>query len=175
MEDLFQILFILFFIITSIVSSMRKKKKRQQAKTVPKSQPLKTEATYKKQKSSSEILEEILGIKIEKPEPQPQEVPTFQSSPYTSSYQGGNETWDPTSEYEETSEEGTSTYKEKMEAKKSEITQDKKKHKAFQENKVIHKKKIHPNKFAKLFSKKSDLKKYIIIQEVLNKPKALQR
>lgn len=173
MEDLFQILIIIFFIVSSIASSMKKKKKQQSKKTTSfPQQSEKPNTIAKKQKSSAEVLEEMFGFKLELPEPQKTEAP------YKYSEENYSDTWNPESDFEEFSTEGKSDYAEKITEKKNELTNDKQKHRAFKdENLQISKNsQIEPqSKFSKLFAQQSNLKDYIIIQEILNKPKALRR
>lgn len=175
MEDLFQIIIIVFFILSSIASSMRKKKKqdaKKQQKINYKPTPVQTKkngkVAEKKQKSSSELLEEILGLKIDYPEPPPKEVPAFKP-------EKANDTWDPAADYEEINEDGVSDYKDKVSVKKTEFVQSKKKHKAFKKVKPVKKNIDKPTVADRLFAQQKNLKDYIIIQEILNKPKALRK
>ena len=183
MEDLFQIIFILIFILSSIASSIKKNKKKKQAKK-PVRKPVKVQPTTdpfaepqpvakKKQKSSAELLEEMLGLKIQLPEPQQREAPKVYS-------EDSHDTWDPAKEYETDSHpsEKLSKYEEKIIAKKTELKQDKQKHKAFKDTeskpiKPIVKKKT--SKASLLLKKQDSLKDLIVVQEILNKPKALRR
>jgi len=172
MEDLFQILFILIFIVGSIVSSMRKKKKKEQNKQTNTMQPknIKTqESNTKKQKSSAELLEELLGLKVQLPEPQAKEAPMVYSE------EDRIETWDPAKEFEDSAEIKNSTYKEKTIAKKIEFNQDRKRYKAFSKSVSPTRTFKKSTTVQRLFSNPTDLKDYIIVQEILNKPKALRR
>lgn len=182
MEDLFQILFIVIFIVSSIVSSMKKKKKKQQAankrtqmptanKQTQKPAVMKPAAAKMKQKTSSEILEEILGLKIQLPEPPQKEAPKSYSEPH--SYE--EHSWDPAKDYDDINEDKSEDYHDRINAKKSQLEKDKDKHKAFKDTLVLPKQTAKPTKFQKLFENQSNLKDYIVIQELLNKPKALRR
>lgn len=177
MEDFIEILFILIFIISSIVSSMRKKKKKKPANVKKSSsRPMTTapQNRVKSQKSSADILEQMLGLKLNLPEPPQKEAPTVYSE---DSYQDDS-TWDPAKEYDSMeSTEGSSNYEDRISAKKSEFRQDKEKHKAFKslETKVPLISPVKKSNFSKLFSEQNNLKDFIIIQEILNKPKALRR
>lgn len=177
MEDFIEILFILIFIISSIASSMKKKKKKKPAsvrKSTPKPMTAVPQNRSKSQKSSTELLEEMLGLKINLPEPPKKEAPTV----YSEDTYYNSSTWDPTKDYEGIdSEEGSSDYEEKILAKKSEFLQDREKHKAFKRTEIKPQSiaRAKQNKFTKLFSEQNNLKEYIIIQEILNKPKALRR
>jgi hypothetical protein len=171
MEDYFQIIFIAIFIISSIISSMNKKKKKQQAK-MAKSMPTKRQpvAANVKKKSSSQILEEILGLKIEIPEPPQKEAPVVYSN-----YGESNTTWDPAKEYDDITDDGYSNYENKISQKKAEYLKDSTKHKAFKDD-VVKVKPTQKNIYKeKIFTNQSNLKNYIVIQELLNKPKALRR
>lgn len=177
MEDYFQIIFIAIFIISSIISSMNKKKKKAEARknaqtgSTQMTQPV---ATRKKQKTSADILEEILGMKVEIPEPQKTEVPY--------SYGEDEEvehSWDPTKDYEVKTEQkandGVSDFQAINDAKKDQASHDRNRYKAFNDEVVIEKFVQNNNYKEKIFASQSNLKDYIIIQELLNKPKALRR
>jgi len=169
MEDFFQIIIILVFIISSIVSSMRKKKKQQAKKTFPVKVESKTNS--QQQKSSADILEELLGFKVNLPEPQKQEAPPV----YAESSQADVDTWDPEKEFSDKNADGYNDYQEKINAKKVEFDLDRNKYKAFKEDitlPIMIKKPVHKKN---LFTKQTNLKDYIIIQEILNKPKAFRR
>jgi hypothetical protein len=175
MEDLFQIIFILIFIISSIVSSINKKKKKQQKAAKPKPVVVKKPqtATTKKaeQKTTSQILEEMLGLKIELPEPQKSEAPPDYSEKSLKA-----DTWDPSKEFDDRTDDGESNYQEKISAKKSQFLEDRKKHLAFKkEEKTDVREVVRSSTRNKLFAKDANLKDYIIVQEILNKPKALRR
>lgn len=175
MEDIFQIVIIVFFILSSIASARKKKRKKEQAKNRQNVQTtVQVPVQKKKQKSSAEILEEILGLKVDIPEPPKREAPAIKHK---------NEevdTWDPSSEYDLESEDGVSNYQEKISEKKSQLFEAKKKHEAFK-NKEVEPQKEEIKKISnstvtkKLFTGQNNLKDYIIIQEILNKPKALRR
>ena len=175
MEDLFQILIILIFIISSIVSSMNKKKRKQKVQAV-KPQPVTTTmepepVQAKKEKSSAEILEEMFGMKINLPEPQEVEAPPS----YGEKIESEPETWDPSQDYEVAEKKVQKIgYESKVNAKKSQLSADSEKHRAFKDE-------IEPEQVVKslgvkkLFSQQTNLKDYIKVQEILNKPKALRR
>lgn len=171
MEDLFQIIIIVIFILSSIVSSMKKKKKAQN-KASRKPVKNKNPELSKNKKSSSDILEEILGMKIELPEPQPVEVPVNYSEDSTEQ----ENTWDPEKDYAVTNNNSEIDYKDVIKAKKSELLEDKLKYKATSKSEVYFSQ-VKPKitKAQKLFSNASSLKDYIIIHEILDKPKALRR
>ena len=78
---------------------MNKKKKQQQKNKgtqIPTSVMLKPQCSKKKQKTSAEILEEMLGLKIELPEPPKKEAPKS----YSENLERSGETWDPAKEFE---------------------------------------------------------------------------
>jgi len=177
MEDLFQIIFILIFILGSIASSMKKKKKKQQQMKKTPRRPV-GESTAKppmpsnkKQKSSAEMLEEMFGLKVELPEPPKKEAPKI----YSEETIDVTPTWDPAKEYEDTIEELQVDYKDRISARKSEFREEKKKHEAFKKERIIPKRVKKSSKTRKLFTSQTNLKDYILVQEILNKPKALRR
>lgn len=169
MEDYFQIIFIAIFIISSIISSLNKKKKQQAkaAKVDPSGIPTKQNPVLREQKPANKILEELLGFKIEIPEPPQKEAPI--------SYSGYEESWDPTKEFETQVEDGVSDYQKLNAEKKDQAFQDRTKYQAFKKDAVNTK--LVPQKITKekIISSKSNLKDFIVIQELLNKPKALRR
>ncbi len=169
MEDLFQIVLIAVFIISTIVSSINKKKK-QQAKASKADQsnlPKKNVPIATQQKPANKMLEELLGFKIDIPEPPKREAPV--------NYSENETTWDPTKEYETKVNDGLNDYQTKNAAKKDQISHDRIKYKAFKDEpaKTKYVPKIISRK--KIISSESNLKDYIVIQELLNKPKALRR
>lgn len=169
MEEIFQIVLIAVFIISSIISSINKKKK-QQAKASKADQsnlPNKNVPIAAQQKPANKMLEELLGFKIEIPEPPKREAPV--------NYSENETTWDPTKEYETIANDGVSDYQTKNTAKKDQISHDRIKYKAFKDEPA--KVKYVPKNITKekIFSSNSNLKDYIVIQELLNKPKALRR
>ena len=184
MEDLFQILIILIFIIGSIISSLNKKKKRQKVKmqkesnnpVVPdKRERVTPNISQENQKSSSDILEEMFGLKIKLPEPQSDEAPID----YSESMTEEEETWDPAKDYEGVNDpirkvRIEKNYDLKDSEKKTELLADKEKHRAFKKDKKSETL-LYSIARQKLFSEEANLKEYIIVQEILNKPKALRK
>ena len=113
----------------------------------------------------------MLGLKIELPEPRIPEVPVDYSENTIE-----HKTWDPAKEYAEVETEGVSDYRDKVSVKKSEILNARKKHTAFhKENNIDLQQVVEASGISKLFSKEANLKDYIKVQEILNKPKALRR
>jgi hypothetical protein len=154
---------------------MNKKKKRQKAEagqSTPVSTTTEPEPVQaKKEKSSAEILEEMFGMKIQLPEPQEVEAPPS----YGEKFEDEPETWDPTKEYEQAEKKTKKIeYESKVKAKKTELSASSEKHRAFKDE-------IEPEQVLKslgvkkLFSQQTNLKDYIKVQEILNKPKALRR
>ncbi|MCW8850647.1 MAG: hypothetical protein OQJ81_11760 [Melioribacteraceae bacterium] len=169
MEDYFQIIFIAIFIISSIISSLNKKKKQQAKAAEVKNTGLPKEQfpSQREQKPANKILEELLGFKIEIPEPPQKEAPI--------SYSEEEESWDPAKEFETQVEDGVSDYQKLNAQKKDQASQDRTKYQAFKKDAVNNK--YIPKKVSKekILSSKSNLKDYIVIQELLNKPKSLRR
>ena len=176
MEDYFQIIFIAIFIISSIISSLNKKKKKQakMAETESTNLSRTTVPAARPQKPANKMLEELLGFKIDIPEPPQREAPVNYSENYDE-----HSSWDPTKEFEEKvnlkTQDGESDFQTKNDAKKNQISKDRLKYQAFKEEIVKEKPlKLKTNK-EKILTSQSNLKDYIIIQELLNKPKALRR
>ncbi len=176
MEDFFQIIIIIFFMLSSIASSMKKKKKKQQHEKKPMPRPAdsKPQVKAQKQKTSAEILEEILGLKVEMPEPPTKEAPVILEE------NENIDTWNPSSEYDNNFEynkhdDRNLDYEESVLSKKLEFSQDRDKRKTFVDEEITISKTKDKTVAQKLFSDRDNLKDYIIIQEILNKPKALRR
>lgn len=176
MEDYFQIIFIAIFIISSIISSLNKKKKKQakMAETESTKLPQKTVPVARPQKPVNKMLEELLGFKIEIPEPPKREAPVNYSENYDD-----DTSWDPTKEFEDKVnlkyQDGESDFQAKNAEKKNQASQDRIKYKAFKEGIVKEKPFKKKTNKEKILSSHSNLKDYIVIQELLNKPKALRR
>ncbi len=175
MEDYFQIIFIAIFIISSIISSLNKKKKKQAKMAEAKSTNLtqETVSDVVQQKPANKMLEELLGFKVEIPEPPKRDAPVNYSENYD------NTSWDPTKEYEDKisvkSQDGVSDFQAINDAKKDQVSRDRLKYQAFKEEKVVPRAIKKDTLAKKLFASQSNLKDYIIIQELLNKPKSLRR
>ena len=191
MEDLFQIIIIVIFIATSILSSIKKKKKAEASSAQkPKPRPIQNRVETKnipqKQKTGAEILEQILGFKLEIPEPPKKEAPNtsydnVESYDTVDSYDKANSydsTWNPEESYKNKTAQKVSEYQRKSDAVKDQLLIDKQKYKSnFGEVKDedISKESISErSKILKLMSERENLKDYIIISEILNKPKALR-
>ena len=169
MEDYFQIIFIVIFIIASIISSLNKKKKQQAKLDQTESTNLsqKQVPVARPQKPANKMLEELLGFKIEIPEPPQREAPV--------NYSENLDTWDPSKEYETQVQDGVSDFQAKNAEKKNQASQDRMKYQAFKEEIVKAKPVKKITKRENILLSHSKLKDYIIIQELLNKPKALRR
>jgi hypothetical protein len=149
---------------------MQKQKEKNSSTAAKENQNIQTEIpSGKKKKSSADILEEMFGMKIELPEPQEAEAPKNYSENVK------EETWDPVKEFDEVYEKPESDYELKNTAKKSELSANSQKHRAFKEEKIDADTLVDVLGVQKLFSKQANLKDYIKVQEILNKPKALRR
>ncbi|MCB0743062.1 MAG: hypothetical protein KDC67_04100, partial [Ignavibacteriae bacterium] len=88
-------------------------------------------------------------------------------------------TWNPEESYKNKTEQVVSDYQRKSDAVKDQLILDKQKYKSnFGEikNEVIREESVSErSKILKLMSEKENLKDYIIISEILNKPKALRK
>jgi hypothetical protein len=175
MEDFLQFAVFLLFIIISIASSIKKKNKNQtftKTKIDASKRNYRANSVSTQQKSGSKILEDILGFKFELPEPQKPEVPTY--SPKQIKLPKYSE-HDFETEYEKINEDGVSDYYEKEIAEKTELISEKVKHQVFKSKSNFENNEKLRHKIHTLISDKSNLNNYIIIQEILNKPKALRR
>lgn len=174
MEDFIQIIIVIIFILSAI-SSSRKKKDKSNIPTlgIPKSSNKNSEI----KKTGTQVLEEILGFKLELPESQKTEIPNYSADnlPSLESKNLDYENYDSEKSLEEISTGSEANFSEKYFAHKSEITSLKEKHSSFKDKIIIGQEKKRPNRFAKLLEEKNNLKNYIIIQEILSKPKALRR
>ncbi|MCP5063843.1 MAG: hypothetical protein GY936_15450 [Ignavibacteriae bacterium] len=176
MEDFFQILIFIIFIVSSIISSKNKKKKKKQQQqkqkaTVPSSMPSNAKSKQPtKQKTQQELFEELFGIKT-KPTPPP--VVYEEEAVEDSVYQ----TWNAEDDFKQTKHNDDYSYKEKDQQRKSLIEESKAAYKSFETHSTLTtiKKPRPKNKLQKIFSNPSNLKEYIVVNEVLKKPKALRR
>lgn len=177
MEDYIQIIIIIIFILSALSS----KKKKDKSKIPPLVKPMKMPQSVNKnidyQNTGTKILENILGFKLELPEPQKTQVPVNYSEnlPSLDNKKVEYEDYDDEKGLEEINEGTEENYTEKYLAHKTQINAAKEKRQLFKgQNISIHEqKKI--NRFAKLLEDKNNLKNYIIIQEILSKPKALRK
>lgn len=175
MEEYFQILIFIIFIVSSIISSRNKKKKKQQQKqqqntNVPTSIPSSVNTKQPtKQKTQQEIFEELFGIKT-KPTPPP--VTYEEEKVEDSVYQ----TWNAEDDFSQTSHNDDYSYEEKDQRKKLSFEKSKAAYSSFikspKESEIVKRPK---SKLQKIFSNPSNLKEYIVVNEVLKKPKALRR
>lgn len=171
MEELFQILIILFFIGASIASSLKKKKQqlqRQASKTYSDKSP-------STQKISSDILEDILGFKIEAPDDRPKQKESSYIDESVDTF-AEHESWNPENEFIEQEIKKDNNFKRKSEIIKSIYESEKKQLKVFDKKDT---KDFYitesTNKLQKLLLNPSNVKEYLIVSEILNKPKALRR
>lgn len=180
MEDFIQIIIIIIFILSAISSS---KKKKDKGKTPPLVKPTQLPQNMNKNKNidlqnaGTKILENIFGFKLELPEPQKTQVPVNYSDdiPSLDNKRVEYVDYDEEKGLEEINEGTEDNYTEKYLAHKSQINAAKEKRQSFKvQNKSIHDLKS-VNRFAKLMKEKNSLKNYIIIQEILSKPKALRK
>ena len=172
MEEYFQILIFIIFIVSSIISSRNKKKKKQQQQkaTLPTSMPSSAKSKQPtKQKTQQELFEELFGIKT-KPTPPPV---VYKEEPVEDSvYQ----TWNAEDDFSQTSHNDDYSYEEKDQRKKLSFEKSKAAYSSFikspKESEIVKRPK---SKLQKIFSNPSNLKEYIVVNEVLKKPKALRR
>ncbi len=198
MEDFFQILIFVVYIIIMIISAKNKKKKKQQKQKVAFPASTKSKTTnlpeVSKQKSQQEIFEELFGIKPKQNKTAEQKAVTpepsyktwyaeddFKPKKHNDNYSFRNKDKFEKEEFEEESLEHDVFYvrkknkfKEKVEKTKEQLEKERLAHKAIKETNFKNKKTTQ-NRYQKLFDNPSTLKDYIVISEILNKPKALRR
>ncbi len=176
MEDFFQILIFIVFIVSSIISSRNKKKKKRQQQQQKTNTPTSVPTTIKnrqptKEKTPQEILEELFGIKTNPPLPPPvyKEEVKVEDSVY--------ETWNAEDDFTQTKHNDDYSYKEKDKRRKALIEQSKAAYTTYKKHSTssVKKKSRTQTKLQKIFSNPSNLKEYIVINEILAKPKALRR
>ena len=200
-NNLFEYLIIIFFIF-SILQSIFKKKKKNAGKPAPTSQRPEQRRTAQTQRNESaqDILEEIFGFKAPKPPaPQPKPQPVRQSEPPARTkatvldpFEHNQTTWHPEEEYEDSIGVQTIRYENKREEKPS-YQQEMAKLERMAERskdslaKLPDKIKIEDlgktlDRTAQIVQKIKNsihnpetLRDYIIVSEILNKPKALRR
>jgi hypothetical protein len=168
MEDFFQILIFIIFIISSIISSKNKKKKKQQKSKTLGNNP-KISSTQKPQKTQQEIFEELFGLKP-KPEVPPVGVITETPKAEKTVYK----TWYAEDDFKKTKHNDNYSFKDKVQNTKEQLEKEKQEHEALTK-KTKSRKTVKKNKYQKLFQNPSTLRDYIIVSEILNKPKALVR
>lgn len=176
MEDFFQILIFVIFIVSSIISSRNKKKKKQQQKqktAMASSIPSNKKSKHPtKQKTQQEIFEELFGIKTTSSVPPPvvyEQEEKVEDSVY--------QTWNAEDDFNQTKHNDDYSYKEKDQKRKALIEESKAAYKSFEKHSASNtiKKPRPKSKLQKIFSNPSNLKEYIVLSEVLGKPKSLRR
>lgn len=179
MDSIFEYLILLFFIfsiIQSIFSKRKKEKARKQGQPVEK-----TPKKAKKPEKPQDILEELFGIKIPKPEEAESADVKREPEPYSSRDSSDPNTWDPSAEYEDVPRSEPQMEKT---GNKYEYGQDideliRKSRESLEslaevkieaaDKEVISERLL---KFRRMLRDPKKLQDFIIIQEVLNKPKA---
>lgn len=186
MDNILEIIIILFFLLSGINSIFGDKKKRRQKmeEKIPQDTSAKKEKKFPK--DESELFETLFGIpKPTTKTPDPFDEPDLEQRTYSKNESTDYEnTWNPEDEFEKSSE-----------IKPSDVT---KKEKIFEEIAKIDYDKIIPAKSAKIeivsldkltkpqvnkkvselrkiLKSKKSVKDSIIIAEILNKPKALRK
>ncbi|MBK8946566.1 MAG: hypothetical protein IPM32_15020 [Ignavibacteriae bacterium] len=180
MEDFLQIIIVIIFILSAISSSRKKKDKsnipnsEKQKLSKPNFEPNKNRNLPK---TGTQVLEEILGFKLELPESQKSEIPNYSTDnlPTLESRNLDYENYDSEKSLEEINDGNEDNYSEKYLTHKSEIKSLKEKHSSFKDKVIIGQEKNQPNRFAKLLEEKNNLKNFIVVQEILSKPKALRK
>ncbi len=201
MEDTIQIIIFILFFIFSIISSKNKNKKKKQQKikrqvNQPSGKIYKQQTQQNKQQ---DIFEELFGLK-----PKPQVPPTGVVTDVNKQKESGYKTWYAEDDFKPKRHNDNYSFKEKDEELKQEFAEEEIEHDVFRikrksnfkedikktkeklekekleyealkGNKQNLTRNIVKNKYQKLFQNPSTLKDYIIVSEILNKPKALRR
>ncbi len=199
MEDAIQIIIFILFFIFSIISSKNKKKKQQKIKRQANPPSGKIYKQQTQQNKQQDIFEELFGLK-----PKPQVPPVGTATEANKQKESGYKTWYAEDDFKPKRHNDNYSFKEKDEELKQEfaeediehdvfrikrksnfeedikktkekLTKEKLEHGALIKNKQNLTKNTVENKYQKLFQNPSTLKDYIIVSEILNKPKALRR
>jgi len=184
MDNLFEYLFILFIIISFLSSYFDKKKKAQRKKNASGRTQVNIPAA-KQQQPQRDILEELFGVKQN---PVPPQMPQLKENAevinktLTDLGAQENKTWNPEDEFKDVtlspSENVMENIKKKMEQEDAPMTYSSLEKSAAKEMKMYRKIEV-PNLYesdikARLKEPKT-LKEFIIVSELLGKPKALRR
>lgn len=175
MDNFAEILFFILFIIISLLSGRKKKSKSKSNKksTLNKNQDVGYKKKVTQSSNRSNILEELLGIKLPEQEPQKPEVPDYTPSNEYVAYNKLSK--EDEEKYEIENADGVSDYYNVENNEKNELESEKEKHRAFKTKTNFTDIEILKNEIHSLIADRSNLQNYIIIQEILNKPKALRK
>jgi len=186
MDNLLEIIIILFFVLSGINSLFGDKKKRRQKMEGKIPQDSSSKKEKKIPKDESELFETLFGIpKPTTKTPDPFEEPSLEQRTYSKNEnQDYENTWNPEDEFEKNLDYSPSQAekKQKIFEEISKIDYDK-----FIPSKTVKNEIISLDKLAKapvnkkvielrkILKNKKSVKDSIIIAEILNKPKALRR
>lgn len=185
MDNIIEII-VFFFVIYSILGSVFGKKKTQQKKSpqqykrpLPQNRPSNKRADTQRQQSSQDILEELFGIKIPKPEEDPYYSPTKQHE--NLEYQS----WDPETDFKKKVEQKEKYEYRNIEKAVPDVNYDKIKTLETSERKIkatqpviLQSKKEISKRTIELRQKLRDTKSLqdlFLISEILGKPRAMRK
>lgn len=195
MDNLFEYLIILFFIFSILQSFLGKKKKQQQQRQQQSQTTSSTTSTSKekKQESTSDILEQLFGLKILEESKSTSRSSSDRNAEVLDPVGYHETTWNPEEDYEDSIGIETVRYsKKRSEAKQTEFIDPVKS----LEKKISDAKKSmaklpdsieveelseseYSSSFVKNIRKKianpESIREYILVSEILNKPKAHRR
>lgn len=195
MDNLFEYLIILFFIFSILQSFLGKKKKQQQQRQQHSQTTSSTTSTSKekRQESTSDILEQLFGLKIPEESKSPSRSSSDRNAEVLDPVGYHETTWNPEEDYEDSIGIETVRYsKKRSEAKQTEFIDPVKS----LEKKISDAKKSmaklpdsieveelseseYSSSFVKNIRKKianpESIREYILVSEILNKPKAHRR
>ncbi len=195
MDNLFEYLIILFFIFSILQSFLGKKKKQQQQRQQQSQTTSSTTSTSKekKQESTSDILEQLFGLKIPEESKSTSRSSSDRNAEVLDPVGYHETTWNPEEDYEDSIGIETVRYsKKRSEAKQTEFIDPVKS----LEKKISDAKKSmaklpdsieveelseseYSSSFVKNIRKKianpESIREYILVSEILNKPKAHRR
>lgn len=186
MDNLLEIIIILFFVLSGINSLFGQKKKQRQKmeEKIPQDSPVKKEKKFPK--DEAELFETIFGIpKPTAKTPDPFDEPDLEQRTYSQNENRDYEnTWNPEDEFEKSNNYRPSQAekKQKIFEEISRIDYDKQVPAKSSAKEIVpfeRNLKVQSNKGAieirRILKNKKSVKNSIIIAEILNKPKALRR
>lgn len=192
-NNFFEYLIIIFFIVTALQSLLGKKKKKGQPKP-PTSSPKPEQRTTQKVESAQDIFEELFGLKTPQRDQggKQTKIPSDTGTEVLDRAEKNETTWNPEEEYEDSLGIETVRYEDKKETKRSyheemaRLDEHAKRAKRSLE-KLPDKIEVEDiggvSKEVKKLAAKikgtirnpETLREYILVSEILNKPKAFRR
>lgn len=199
-SNLFEYLIIIFFIVSALQSLFGKKKKeqkkrqQQQRREMPSSGQARrrTQNTRRKEESPRDIFEEMFGVKLPKEEEKETKIPADKDTEVLDPSSANQTTWNPEEEYKdsigvetvryEDNKEEKPSYQEEMAALERKADRMKKSLDSLPDqievvdiSSVSEEQKILASRIKRTLRDPDSLREYILVSELLNKPKALRR